>query len=89
VDTFTLVVVLRVARDVDEVTTPTLRVWRDDADPTLWRGSTDCAADDLEGALLLGRDVANEIVAAGPVDAAVEEVVAMDDERQLVWRAKP
>ena len=66
-----------------------LCIWRDDADPTLVRVSTDRPADDLDAALALGRELAAETVALSPVGAAVEEVVAMDDEQQLVWRAKP
>jgi hypothetical protein len=66
-----------------------LCLWRDDADPTLVRVSIDCAADDLDGALALGRDLADEVVTLSPVDAAVDEVVAMDDVHQLVWRARP
>jgi len=88
VDTFTLVVVLRTIRDVDDIVVGSLGLWRDDADPALWRASTDCTADDLEEALSLGRDLADQM-ASGPLDATVEEVVAMDDERQLVWRANP
>jgi hypothetical protein len=88
VDTFTLVVVLRTAGEVDEAAVGALGLWRDDADPVLWRASTDCMAGDLEEALALGRDLADRF-ASGPLDATVEEVVAMDDESQLVWRANP
>jgi len=88
VDTFTLVVVLRTARDVDGAAVGDLGLWRDDADPDVWRASTDCTAGDLDEALALGRDLADRI-AAGPLDATVEEVVAMDDESRLVWRANP
>ena len=87
-DTFTLVVVLRIAGGVDEAAVGDLGLWRDDADPAVWRASTDCTADDLDEALVLGRDLADRI-ASGPLAATVEEVVAMDDERQLVWRANP
>ncbi len=100
-DTFTLYVVVRAGRALDDAAVAALGgvlrpddedlcIWRDDADPTLVRVSTDRPADDLHGALALGRDLAAEMAAAlSPVDAAVEEVVAMDDEQQLVWRAKP
>ena len=87
-DTFTLVVVLRTVRDVDDIVVGSLGLWRDGTDPALWRVSTDCTAGGLEEALSLGRDLADRIT-SGPVDATVEEVVAMDDERQLVWRARP
>ncbi|HEV7187780.1 MAG TPA: hypothetical protein VGN28_07770 [Blastococcus sp.] len=87
-DTFTLVVVLRAVGDVDEAAVGTLGLWRDDIDPALWRASTDCTAGGLEEALSLGRDLADRIT-SGPVDATVVEVVAMDDEQQLVWRANP
>lgn len=99
-DTFTLYAVVRAARALDDAAVSAwggllwpddedLCIWRDDADPTLVRVSTDRPADDLHAALALGRDLAAETVALSPVDAAVEEVVAMDDEQQLVWRAKP
>jgi hypothetical protein len=88
VDTFTVVVVLRTADEVDDVAVDTLGLWRDDTDPALWRAATECTAGDLEEALVLGRELADQIT-AGPLDATVEEVVAMDDERQLVWRANP
>jgi hypothetical protein len=88
VDTFTLVVVLRTARDVDDAVVGHLGLWRDDTDPAVWRASTDCTAVAIEEALSLGRDLADQM-ASGPLDATVEEVVAMDDARQLVWRANP
>ena len=87
-DTFTVVVLLRTASDVDDAAVDALGLWRDATDPDLWRASTECTAGDLEQALVLGRELAGQI-AAGPLDATVEEVVAMDDERQLVWRANP
>jgi len=100
VDTFTLVFVLRSEHGCNDATVDAieellgqyavdLRVWRDDADPTVVRGSIDCTATDLEGALARGLEVADDVVAAGPPDIAVEEVSAMDDDQQLVWRATP
>jgi hypothetical protein len=62
-----------------------LCVWRDGA---LLRVSVDCAADDLQAALDLARDLADETAVASPFPTEIEEVVAMDDEQQLVWRAK-
>ena len=100
VDTFTLYVAVRATRALDddavEAVASRLRphdeglcIWRDDADPTLLRVSIDSPAVDLDGALGLGRDLADETVGLSPSGAAVVEVVAMDDERQLVWRAEP
>ena len=100
VETFTLVVVLRselgfadAALEALEVLLrpygEDLRVWRDGADVSVARVSIDCPSEDLDGALARGRDLAHDIVAASRPDVAVEEVVAMDDEQQLVWRAKP
>ena len=89
VDTFTVVVVVRAADGVDDAAVGDLSMWQDDADPILWRTSIDCAAEDLDEALVLGRELADGIVVGSPSGAAVEEVVAMDDERQLVWRANP
>ena len=69
-----------------------LLVWRD-ADPAVLRLSTDCPAADLDAALAVGLGLADDVLALGVlelgVQGAVEEVVAMDDERQVVWRAKP
>jgi hypothetical protein len=96
VDTFTLVFVLRTAPGFDGTALEGLRLpderlhlWQDDADPTVVRGSIENSADDLDGALAHGRELADELAAASPFDLAVEEVAAMDDERQLVWRARP
>lgn len=100
VDTVALVFVLRAARGWDGATIraigggiavqhPDLRLRRDEADSTRLWGSGDCTADDLDGALSHGREPTDEMASACPPDVAVEEVVAMDDERQLVWRAKP
>ena len=69
-----------------------LLVWRD-ADPAVLRVSTDCPAADLEAALAVGLELADDVLALGVLElgvhGAVEEVVAMDDERQLVWRREP
>jgi hypothetical protein len=65
-----------------------LMVWRD-ADPTVLRLATDCPAPDLEEALARGLQLADDAVAVGGRGGAVLEVVAMDDEQQLVWRAEP
>jgi hypothetical protein len=100
VDTFTLYVVVRDAGGFDDAAAGAmgsrlrpddegLSIWRDDADPGLVRVSIDCPADDLDSALELGRALADETAASSPFDATVEEVVAMDDVQQLVWRAKP
>jgi hypothetical protein len=89
VDSFTVVVVLRAPRGLDGTAGGDLRMWQDEGEPTAWRTSIECAADDLEHALVLGRELADEIVDRNTHDAAVEEVVTMDDERQLVWRAEP
>jgi hypothetical protein len=100
VDTFTLYVAVRATRALDDAAVEAvgsrlrpddegLCIWRDDADPTLLRVSIDSPAEDLDSALGLGRELADETVGQSPSGAAVEEVVAMDDERQLVWRAEP
>jgi len=94
VDTFTVVFVLRAPPGFDGAALERLplhdeglRLWHDDADPTVLRGSVDCSADDLDGALAVGRELARKTAAA--LHLAVEEVAAMDDESQLVWRANP
>jgi len=95
-DTVTVVFVLRTGPGFDgasleELQPPGERVqlWQDDADPTVVRGSVESGTGDLDGALVDGRALADRIAAASPFELAVEEVAAMDDERQLVWRAKP
>ena len=65
-----------------------LRVWRD-TDPRVVRLSTERAAPDLEAAVLLGQDLAEEALAASGSAGSVLEVVAMSDEHQRVWRAEP
>jgi hypothetical protein len=65
-----------------------LMVWRD-SDPVVLRLSTDSPAADLDGALALGRELADDALVLSRLGGAVQEVAAMDDERQLVWRAEP
>jgi hypothetical protein len=62
-----------------------LLVWRD-GDGAI-RPSTDCSAADLEAAVAVGLELGDD--ALGHCPGAIEEVVAMDDDRQLVWRAEP
>jgi hypothetical protein len=100
VPTFTLYVALRAEAPLDDAVVAAvagvlrpedewLCIWRDEDDGALLRVSVDGVADDLEAALDLGRDLAEETAAASPLPTEIEEVVAMDDERQVVWRAKP
>ena len=97
VDSFTLYVALRADAPLDDATVDTvagvlrpdhdgLRVWRDEQSATLVRVTVDCDAADPDAALELGHALAAETVALG---LTVEEVVAMTDEEQLVWRARP
>jgi hypothetical protein len=51
--------------------------------------STDLPAPDAEGALDAGHTLAQEALPLCPFPASAEEVVAMSDEEQLVWRAEP
>jgi hypothetical protein len=98
VETFTVYVVLRSEQPVDdaavEVVSRGLRpgdeelcVWRDEQDPTAVRVSTDLPAPDAEDALDAGHTLAQEALPLCPFPASAEEVVAMSDEEQLVWRA--
>jgi hypothetical protein len=100
VHTFTLYVAVRTDTRVDDDAVATaaaslrpddeeLCIWRDAQDSTVLRLSTDCTATDLDGALELGHALAAEALAASPFRGSVEEVVAMADEEQLVWRAQP
>ena len=66
-----------------------LCIWRDPADVALLRISTGVMTDDLDDALRRGREALDELLGLLPVPAVAEEVVAMDDERQMVWRARP
>jgi hypothetical protein len=99
VDSFTLYVALRAARPLDDATVAAaagalrpdaeaLRIWRDEQDAELLRVTVDCVAADFEHALELGHQLAAETGEVGP-GLTVEEVVAMTDEQQLVWRARP
>ena len=65
-----------------------LLVWRD-GDPTVLRLSTDRPAADLEDAVAVGLELGDDALALCRRPGEVQEVVAMDDERQLVWRAEP
>ena len=98
--TFTLYVALRAERPLDVGALDALALvlrpedderclWRDGEDGALLRVSVDCSADDLDAALELGHDLAGEAVDLSSTALAVEEVAAMDEEQQLVWRAKP
>jgi hypothetical protein len=100
VPTFTLSVALRTGQLLDDAAVATVAqvlrpqdessfIWRDEQDGARLRVSVDCVAAGLEAALDLGHDLAEEITVASPFPMAAEEVVAMDDEQQLVWRAKP
>jgi hypothetical protein len=63
-----------------------LRLWRE-PDRAVLRLATECTADDLETALELGHDLAEE--AGGACPGRVFEVAAMDDEDSRVWRSGP
>ncbi|WP_147251498.1 hypothetical protein [Blastococcus sp. TBT05-19] len=65
---------------------PELRVWRE-PDRAVLRVATECEAADLDAALTLGKDLADEAGAACP--GRVFEVAAMDDEDSQVWRSGP
>jgi hypothetical protein len=99
VDSVTLYVVLRADRPLDDAAVAAvagalrpddgeLRLWRDPQSPELLRVTLDCVASDLDGALELGRALAAG-TAALDRGLTLEEVVAMTDEEQLVWRARP
>ena len=98
--TFTLYVALRADQPLDDDALDALALvvrpdddercmWRDEQDGALLRMSVDCSAADLDAALDLGHDLAEEAVDASSFPLAVEEVAAMDDDRQLVWRREP
>jgi hypothetical protein len=99
VTTFTLFVALRADRPLDDAALeavagplrpddPDLCIWRDEDVAELLRVSVDVLAADLEAALDLGHALAEEARALDP-GLAVEEVVVMTDEEQMVWRARP
>jgi hypothetical protein len=100
VEAFTVYAVLRSAHAVDDAAVQAMSralqrdgeeasVWRDGQDTTVVRVSGDVDAPDVEGALDAGHALAREALAVCPFPAALEEVVAMTDEDQLVWRAEP
>src|SRR4029450_6568028 len=100
VDAFTVYAVLRSEHPVDDAAVEVvsrglqrhgerLRIWRDEQDPTAVRVSTDVDAAGVESALDAGHALAQQARALCPLPASVEEVVAMTDEDQLVWRAEP
>jgi hypothetical protein len=99
VPTFTLAVSVRFDRapddDVVDALGSTLRpgddgllVWRD-TDPAVLRLSVECSAADPDGAVAAGLALADDAVGLSRSAGTALEVVAMDDERQLVWRAEP
>ena len=97
VPSFTLSVALRSSAPLDDTAVDTLRaVLRpDDAELRVWREpdravlrvATECRADDLEAALDLGQDLAEEANAVCP--GRVFEVAAMGDDDSRVWRSGP
>jgi hypothetical protein len=64
-----------------------LMVWRD-ADPAVLRLSVERATTDADATVMLGLELGDHAIALSRSGGAVEEVAAMDDERQHVWRAK-
>ncbi|WP_157944088.1 hypothetical protein [Blastococcus atacamensis] len=65
---------------------PELRVWRE-PDRAVLRIATECEAADLDSALALGKELADEANEVCP--GRVFEVAAMDDEDSQVWRSGP
>jgi hypothetical protein len=65
-----------------------LRLWQD-TDPRVVRMTTERAAPDLEAAVFLGHDLADEALALSGSAGSALEVVAMSDEHQRIWRAEP
>jgi hypothetical protein len=99
VDTFTLYVSLHAEGRLDDASVDAvaralrpdeeeLCVWRDEDDATRLRVSVHSVAADLESALERGHDLAAEACALVS-GLTADEVVAMTDEEQLVWRARP
>jgi hypothetical protein len=97
VDTFTLFLALRPERPLDDSAVDALgavlrpgdddlRIWREDGRGLL-RVSTECTAEDLDAALVLGHALGAEVLEACP--GALLEVSALGDEDSLVWRAVP
>jgi hypothetical protein len=99
VPTFTLALVVRfdAVRDdaaVDalgaalRVRDEDLLIWRD-ADPAVVRLSLDRSAEDADAAVLRGLESGDDAIGLSRCTGIVEEVVAMDDDRQVVWRREP
>ncbi|TFV53523.1 hypothetical protein [Blastococcus sp. TF02A-35] len=65
---------------------PELRAWRE-PDRAVLRVATECEAPDLDAALDLGKDLADEANAVCP--GRVFEVAAMGDDDSQVWRSGP
>lgn len=65
-----------------------LRLWLD-SDPGVVRMTTERAAPDLDAAVLLGHDLAEEALELSGSPGSALEVVAMTDEHQRIWRAEP
>ena len=94
---FTLSVALRSSAPLDDAAIdalrpalrpddPELRLWRE-PDRAVLRVATESEAGDLDAALALGMDLADEVAAACP--GRVFEVAAMGDEDSQVWRSGP
>jgi hypothetical protein len=66
----------------------TLRLWQD-TDPRVIRMTTERSAPDLEAAVFLGHDLAEEALELSGSAGSALEVVAMTDEQQRIWRAEP
>lgn len=97
VPSFTLSVALRSSAPLDDDAVdalravlrpgdPELRLWRE-PDRAVLRVSTECEAEDLDAALVLGMQLADEVGEARP--GRVFEVAAMGDDDSQVWRAGP
>jgi hypothetical protein len=97
VDTFTLFLALRPERPLDDAAVDALgavlrpgdddlRIWREDGRGLVWV-STECTAEDLDTALVLGHALGAEPLEACP--GALLEVSALGDEDSLVWRSVP
>jgi hypothetical protein len=97
VDSFTLFVVLRPERPLDDAAVDglgsllrpaddDLRIWREEGRGLL-RVSTECVAEDLDAALELGHALGAEALAA--CRGTLLEVSALGDEDSLVWRSVP
>jgi hypothetical protein len=65
-----------------------LRLWQD-TDPRVVRMTTERAAPDLEAAVFLGHDLAEEALELSGSAGSALEIVAMTDEQQRIWRAEP